>query len=96
MCNGIFCKPVAWQRRTGEIVTRADLRIYERFKLILMNTTPNENLKESKPSRSKLMYLVSPVVLVMLMLGSRYRILGLDELPYAIGYYLSKFFHWLF
>lgn len=66
------------------------------FTLILMNTTPNENLSRRKTSRSSLIYLVSPVVLVMLMLGSRYRILGLDELPYAIGYYLSKFFHWLF
>lgn len=93
---GFFFKPVAWQRQTGEMVTRADLRIHERFKLILMNTTPNENLPPRKSSRSSLIYLVSPIVLVMLMLGSRYRILGLDELPYAIGYYLSKFFHWLF
>ena len=61
-----------------------------------MKSNSNEKLSPGKTSRSKLIYLVSPVVLVMLMLGSRYRILGLDELPYAIGYYLSKFFHWLF
>jgi hypothetical protein len=44
--------------------------------------------------RNKMM--ITPILFMLLFLGSQYKILWLDEIPYALGYYITKFISWLF
>lgn len=39
---------------------------------------------------------IIPILFMLLFLGSKYKILWLDELPYALGYYITSFLIWLF
>jgi hypothetical protein len=54
----------------------------------------NEDIMKKRFLSGRSVIWLVPVLFLLLLLGGKYNILGLGELPYALGYYLNKLIHY--